>query len=114
MIERRDWIRSSRFPEKPWLVLGKGPSFSRRDEFPLADYNLLGLNDVAGEIRVDVAHLIDLDVVQACGERLLDNCEFLVMPRRPHVRFEPTSELLEDHFGRLPVLRELDERGKLV
>ena len=114
MIELRDWIASSPFPDRPWLLLGKGPSFSRRDEFPLADYNLLGLNNVAAEIKVDVAHAIDLDVVEACGERLLGNCDFLLMPRRPHVRFEPTSELLEDHFERLAVLRRLDEQGKLV
>jgi Glycosyl transferase family 8 len=114
MLELRDWIGSSGFPQKPWLLLGKGPSFSRRNEFPLSDYNLLGLNNVAAEMKVDVAHLIDLDVVEACGERLLDNCDFLVMPRRPHVRFEPSKQLLEEHFGDLPVLRELDERGKLV
>ncbi len=69
MIELRDWIRQSRFAPKPWLVLGKGPTFARRDEFPLGDYNLLGLNNVVAEQRVDVAHIIDIDVVERCARR---------------------------------------------
>jgi hypothetical protein len=114
MIELRDWIRSQSFDRKPWLILGKGPTFSRRGEFPLGEYNLMGLNEVAGEMKVDVAHVIDMDVVQKLGEKLLDNCEYLLMPRRPHVGFGSTKKLLEDFFGEVPVLRELDSRGKLV
>jgi hypothetical protein len=114
MIELREWIRSSSFGPRPWLILGKGPTFARRTEFPLGDYNLLGLNDVAGEMKVDVAHVIDMDVVEKLGEELLDNCNFLLMPRRPHVKFGPTKDLLEDFFDRVPVLRELDSRGRLV
>ena len=29
MIGLSDWIASTRFPDKPWLVLGKGPTFAR-------------------------------------------------------------------------------------
>ena len=114
MIELRDWIRSSTFDPKPWLLLGKGPTFSRRGEFPLGDYNLIGLNNVVTEQKVDVAHIIDIDVVEKCADALRDNCRFLVIARRPHVRFRPGERRLEDYFGELAILRELDEQGRLV
>src|SRR5438094_870438 len=41
MIELMDWIPGVSFPAKPWLILGKGPSFSRRTEFDLGQFNLL-------------------------------------------------------------------------
>jgi hypothetical protein len=114
MIELRDWIRSTSFEPRPWLVLGKGPTFSRRDEFPLGDYNLMGLNDVAGELDVDVAHVIDVDVVKRIGDRLSDRCRYLLMPRRPHVEWMATERTLEDFLDEVPVLRELDSQGRLV
>ena len=114
MIELHQWISSASFPERPWLLLGKGPSFSRRDEFPLGDYNLLGLNNVVGELPLDVAHMIDIDVVDAVADRLEENCRWLVMPRRPHVDFEPSDRLLEDFVAEKPVLRRLEEEGRLV
>lgn len=114
MIELRDWIGSTSFDPKPWLLLGKGPTFSRRGEFPPEDYNLLGLNNVVTEQNVDVAHIIDVDVVEKSADALRQNCRFLVMARRPHVRFEPAERLLEDYFAELPVLKELDEQGRLV
>jgi hypothetical protein len=114
MIELRDWINSTSFEPKPWLLLGKGPTFTRRSEFPLGDYNLMGLNNVVTEQRVDVAHIIDVDVVEKCADALRGNCGQLVMARRPHVRFRAGGRLLEDYFDELPVLRELDEQGRLV
>jgi Glycosyl transferase family 8 len=114
MIELRDWIRSTRFDAKPWLLLGKGPTFSRRAEFPLADYNLMGLNDVVSEQPMDVAHVIDIDVVEKCADTLAGNCQYLVIARRPHFRFVPGERRLEDYFDALPVLRELDEQERLV
>ena len=114
MIELRDWISSTNFDPKPWLLLGKGPTFSRRGEFPLGEFNLLGLNNVVTEQKLDVAHIIDVDVVEKCADALGGNCRFLVIARRPHVQFKPAERLLEDYFSDLPVLRELDEQGRLV
>jgi hypothetical protein len=114
MLELREWITSRRGDDRPWLMLGKGPTFARREEFPLEDFNLIGLNNVAGELRVDVAHIIDVDVVGKIAERLAGNCDVLLMPRHPHVGFRATGRRLEDFFDELPVLRELDEQGRLV
>ncbi len=114
MPELRDWFRTQRFDQRPWLVLGKGPTFDRRDEFPLQDFNLLGLNNVVASMPVDVAHIIDMDVLEAVAEHLEDRCRFLLMPRRPHVHYKATDRLLEDFFADVPVLQQLDEQGKLV
>jgi hypothetical protein len=114
MIELRDWIASTTFDSKPWLLLGKGPTFSRRTDFPLGEYNLIGLNNVVAEQKVDVCHIIDIDVVEKCSDALRDNCRFLIIARRPHVQFRPGERRLEDYFPDLPVLRGLDEQGRLV
>jgi glycosyl transferase family 8 len=114
MIELRDWIASTTFDPKPWLLLGKGPTFARRTDFPLREYNLMGLNNVVAEQEVDVCHIIDIDVVEKCSDALMDNCRFLVTARRPHIRFRPGERRLEDYFEDLPILRELDEHGRLV
>ena len=114
MLELGEWIGSRRADDRPWLMLGKGPTFGRRDEFPLADFNLIGLNNVAGEMRVDVAHIVDVDVVSSIADRLSENCGVLLMPRHPHVAFRATDRRLEDFFDELPVLHELDEQGRLV
>jgi hypothetical protein len=114
MIELRDWIRATSFEPKPWLLLGKGPTFARRRDFPLAEYNLMGLNNVVSEEKVDVAHILDIDVVEKCADALKENCRFLVIARRPHAAFRPGERRVEDYFDDLPVLQELDGQDRLV
>lgn len=114
MIDLREWGRSAELAAKPWLLLGKGPTFERRAEFDLSAYNLLALNHVVRELKVDVAHVIDVDVAATCADDLRANCRWLIMPRRPHVDFRPAEQLLEDFFDDVPVLRELSDEGRLV
>lgn len=104
---RQAWTR-------PWAVLGKGPSFSRRGELDLAEYHLLGLNHVCREVRVDLAHAIDLDVVEQLGDTLLERAGALVMPWRPHVDFRPGELDLAQAAARIPVLGRLAEEGRLL
>lgn len=114
MIEVLDWFEQAALPARPWLVVGKGPTFERRDRFDLDAFNVVSLNHVVNEITATVAHVIDVDVVPACAERLLDNCGWLLMPRYPHVRSTHSDRPLESWFDEVPVLRELDEQGRLV
>ena len=65
MIEFADWIRNVRFAPKPWLVLGKGPTFARRGEFDLTGFHRFALNHVVRELSVQIAHMIDADVAEA-------------------------------------------------
>ena len=114
MIPLSEWIAATTFPDKPWLLLGKGPTFARVGDVDLEAYNVISLNHVVNEVRVDVAHVIDLDVVEACAERLEQNCRWLLMPRVPHIQLRNSLRLLDDFLDVIPVLRRLDEQGRLV
>ena len=114
MIEVIEWGRSLIADERPWLVLGKGPSFACHEEFDLGEFRLFGLNHVVRELRVDVAHAIDVDVVEACAPELLDRCRWLLMPRFPHVKHRPTRHPLEHFIEKIPILGELDGEDRLV
>jgi hypothetical protein len=101
-------------PNQPWLILGKGPSFVKRNEFDLARFQTMSLNHAVRELPVTAAHMIDLDVVDGCGESLLNNAQVVVLPWVPHVNNRPgphnLAELAESH----PMLRRLNERGRLL
>lgn len=114
MIELGDWSRNARFPDRPWLIFGKGPTFDRRERFDLSAYNTFALNHVVRELPVDVAHIADIDVVESCSESFDRNCRYLVMPLFPHVRSQPCERRLHDYFDQIPVLRRLDGEGRLV
>ncbi len=115
MLELKNWLSTRHFADKPWLILGKGPTYSKITEINLADYNTFSLNHVVREQKVDVAHIIDIDVVESCATYLKSNCSWLIMPRRPHVSNRPSEILtLEDWKNSIPILKELDEQNKLV
>ncbi len=116
MIELNDWITSHPYQGgKPWLILGKGPTFSKLNEINKLDYYLLSLNHAVRESAVDVAHVIDIDVIEDLGDVLLNNCRYLVMPRFPHVSCRPCRYLsIEDWCKAIPVLSALDEEQRLV
>jgi len=115
MIELKDWISKQSFPNKPWLLLGKGPTFSRRGEFALNGFNTFALNHVVREESVDIAHIIDIDVVESCQDKLLENCRWLIMPRIPNVKCYPSEYMnLADWLKVLPVLARAEEMGKLI
>ena len=64
---------------KPWLILGKGPSFSKRHQFDLSAYNTLSLNHAVREQAVTIAHIIDLDVIYACGDAIEKNAQLFAV-----------------------------------
>lgn len=114
MIELGEWISHARFEPRPWLLVGKGPSFSHRGELDLDTFNVVSLNHVVNEIDVCIAHMADLDVVAACADRLAEHCQWLLMPRQPHVDNRPCGRRLEALFDELPILRRLDQEHRLV
>ena len=113
VIGLMEWAASSRVDDRPWLILGKGPTFSRHVDFDLAAFNLLGLNHVVRELEIDVVHAIDLDVVADCSDAIRTNSRWLIMPRRPHIECAPSGKALEEFFAELPVLQELSDQGRL-
>jgi hypothetical protein len=113
MLELRQWASRNGLPDRPWLVLGKGPTFDRRGEFDLSGYNLMSLNHAVAELPVDAALAIDADVVASCGEAIERNARWLLLPRHPHVDFRPGPPL-EKHVSESAVLTRLDRAGRLV
>lgn len=115
MIELQNWIDQNKIADKPWLVLGKGPTFARIKEVDLQQYNTFALNHVVRETRVDVAHIVDIDVVEAVGDSLLENCSWLIIPRTPHVKCYASEYFrLEDWINCIPVLCQAEKQGKLI
>jgi hypothetical protein len=109
-----EWARSLDLNARPWLMLGKGPSFQRIREVDHERYFLCSLNHVVREMPVKVAHIIDLDVVAACADVLERNAEFLIMPWHPHVRCDASARSLAEFASEVPVLQRLADQGRLV
>ncbi|GAB6195289.1 glycosyltransferase [Lysobacter xanthus] len=109
-----EWSRSQRMGERPWLMLGKGPSFRKLAGVDTSAFGLLALNHVVRERPVDIAHAIDLDVVRDCGDAILANASVLWMPMHPHVECKPSRRTLYDWAAEMPVLRRLVDEGRLA
>lgn len=109
-----DWIKQAALNERPWLMFGKGPSFDARDGYDLNAFETLSLNHVVREQPVTVAHVIDIDVVSACAEAIRQNARVLVLPWFPHEHNAAGDHSLEYWVQQLPVLRQLNDEGRLL
>jgi hypothetical protein len=110
-----DWFREQEFDAgQPWLVFGKGPSFVKRNQYDLSSFKTLSLNHAVREQAVSLAHVIDFDVIQDCGEIIATNAEALVIPWVPHVKNAPGTETLEELVAKTPLLQRLDQQGRLL
>ncbi|MBC7931136.1 MAG: hypothetical protein H7Z38_11295 [Rubrivivax sp.] len=110
-----DWFRDEHAGAgDPWLILGKGPSFAKRAQYELSAFKIVSLNHVVREMPVTLAHIIDLDVLDACADVIEKNAGALVMPWLPHVNNAAGPDTLEELARKNPVLRRLDEQGRLL
>jgi hypothetical protein len=108
-----DWFDQTQNPSASWLILGKGPSFALRDQHDLSAYKTISLNHVVREQPVDVAHIIDIDVVVECAESLLANAKMVVLPWYPHVSCTAGQISLEQWCHQIPALAQLATEGRL-
>lgn len=115
-----DWARATGLSQQPWLILGKGPSFSKLSQFNISDFKTISLNHVVRERPVDLAHIIDIDVVEHVGDALFENAGHLVMPWIPHDKVNPDRDgstgmkTLSEWAAEIPVLRRLHDAGRLL
>ncbi len=105
--------RTLEFPDKPWLVLGKGPSIDLYKDHAPEDYNVLALNHTVTLGRCAIAHAIDLEVIRDCGEAIDRNAQVLVMPERPHIGMTQGAPI-RGHYASHPLLLKLDEDDRLL
>lgn len=108
------WQQDNQTNILPWLVLGKGPSFSRHSDSDLTGYKTLALNHVVREVSVDVAHIIDIEVVADLDSALEKNAKYVVMPWFPHYQFKAGSRNLEQYLSDFDVLKNLNNQKRLL
>ena len=109
-----EWANSFEVNKREWLLLGKGPSFSRIASIDTRTYFICTLNHVVRELSATLAHFIDIDVVSDCAEAIYKNAEYLLLPYRPHVKNRPTNKTIHDFVAEISVLRKLNDEGRLV
>jgi hypothetical protein len=109
-----DWYKNRNGQERPWLILGKGPSYDKHIEYDLSGFDLMSINHVVDKIKVVVAHILDLDVIAACEDSIDENAQVLVMPWVPHVNNRAgdldLSELIKSNL----FLARMCEEGRLL
>jgi hypothetical protein len=108
------WGRSFDVNQKQWLILGKGPSYQYVGNVRLEDFYTCSLNHVVREHRVDLAHIIDIDVAIDCSEAIDRNAACLALPFFPHVNHQPTGKSVTEFADEIPLLRKLKNEGRLV
>jgi hypothetical protein len=109
-----EWATTFDAAGKPWLILGKGPTFQKVAEVDLTAYHVCSLNHVVREFPVTLAHIIDIDVVGDCAAEIDRNAQFLAMPYRPHMKNFPSDKTLPELIAEYPVLEKLDREGRLL
>lgn len=115
VIEFFEWERGLQNRNKPWLVLGKGPSFTRHKEFSDIDVRFLtvGLNHTCRDRKMFVTHIFDANVLDELPD-LIVQCDYLLMPWYPHVNFGPTPKTLQDFVNERSMLTEFDQKERLL
>ena len=113
-IEFREWAARQDVNDRPWLLLGKGPSFSKLSQIDIAKFRVCTLNHVIRQVPADIAHVIDLDVVQDCAEEIYRNARVLAMPYHPHVNCRPSERSINDFIAEVFVLKRLADEGRLI
>ena len=108
------WARSFDVDKKPWLILGKGPSYQHVRMVNLSDFFTCSLNHVVREQRVDLAHIIDIDVVADCAQAIDKNASYLALPFFPHVNHRPTAKNIMNFVDEIPFLAKLEKEGRLI
>lgn len=117
LINFFDWFKSNLF-YKPWLVVGKGPSFDMVADIDLNDYHVVGLNHVMFKIPCLLGHATDFDVIKT---PVSDNlCLHIVTPWEPHINFKPCGTTALNLFSdkslgiKVPVLWYNSSRSKAL
>lgn len=114
-IDFFDWFHAGpRWSTRPWLVLGKGPSFAKLADYDVGGFNVFSLNHVVRQAKVDVAHAIDIEVIRDCADILDENARYLLMPWHPNMGSRPQPQSLEHWCAEIPELRAFADEGRLL
>jgi lipopolysaccharide biosynthesis glycosyltransferase len=107
-------FKNDKFQEKPWLIIGKGPSFGKIKEIDLNKFYTFGLNHVITKVGpLDITHLIDFNVFESCQEEIYRKASYLCMPINPHFNNKATEVTIKDLVKKNDVLKKISEEGRL-
>lgn len=95
--------------DKPWLIIGKGPTFELINTIDLSKYYVMGLNEVAQIIPCDIGHFIDVEVI---SHNFIKNSKAIVSPVRPHKDCKISNRYLATWYF-IPYHEELNALNKL-
>lgn len=109
-----DWYESNQAKDKPWIILGKGPSFSKIRDYNLTEYNTIALNHVVRETKVTLAHAIDFDVAVDCQQQIYENAGFLLSPLYPNSNNLPGSKSLHELVDEHHFLKKLQNENRFL
>lgn len=108
------WKEEFALASKPWILLGKGPSFDKVREIDTTPFFTCSLNHVVRELPVTLAHFIDIEAVLDCKDVLQAHAQFVVLPFYPHVQCKVTRKTLPEFIDEIPELRALAEQGRVL
>lgn len=97
--------------DKPWLIVGKGPTYDKIHQLNLSDYYVFGLNHVCNFTKCHIGHCIDIDVV---SYEFVSGCEAVIMPWHPHYKFKSHPNTLNDWLLKNGYLQFLDNEQRLL
>jgi glycosyltransferase involved in cell wall biosynthesis len=114
MLHISELFKNNNFIDKPWIIIGKGPSFSKINEINIKDFYSFGLNHVITKVDyLDVVHLIDFDVFEGCCEDIYKKARYLFMPINPHFNNSATMTTLKDLIETNEILKKLSQEKRL-
>ncbi len=109
-----DWFKKHLlYHERPWLIMGKGPSYSTLSSFDTTEFYKVSLNHVIRDQKVEIAHIIDFDVAIDCAEQIDANANILVLPWRPHIENWVSIKTLDILINENEVLKKLNKQGRI-
>ncbi len=84
---------------KPWLILGKGPSFKKYFKLE-GEFNIFGLNHVAELVKCDITHFIDEDVISL---KIIKNSKNILCPWHLHQNSNVKFKTLQYNIDNDPI-----------
>jgi lipopolysaccharide biosynthesis glycosyltransferase len=108
------WIKSDLRPNKEFLILGKGPSLDLESNIIRSKYISIGINHVSAKYKVEIAHVIDLEVLIDCGDLIFNNADYLLMPWYPNLNFKPYFKNLEELVDVFQIINKFRQSNRLL
>jgi len=89
-------LKKVTWEDKPWIILGKGPTFHEFYNCKPNSFNILALNHVGLKLTSKISLFIDLDVFKGNEKKFFGMTKFVLGPHHPHINFKPTASTIEE------------------